>query len=264
MCVSFKLTVTFEPNLDNECLLLYNTCTLDSCTSPAECTRFAKSVVILIIKGLNYTEGENSWALRRRLIQVLHSHGQSIIIPPLTTATQSLQPRFVFEKAATMHIRGRPRQRLSQQHSLRPQGASEGPLRTPTSHFDAHAGKDSYVVGVVPAEVFRFGVPHYQIRWEGLPSGSNALERVSHLQDAASQAVIHAYLKSRSCDDENGVYRDATEESAYVVVPLSLTSTSKSSASVGEGVSLSGLPITVDEDEDGRIEMKHARVSSVW
>jgi hypothetical protein len=39
---------------------------------------------------------------------------------------------------------------------------------------------------------------------------------------------------------------------------------SKSSASVGEGVSLSGAPITVDEDEDGRIEVKHARVSSVW
>jgi hypothetical protein len=39
---------------------------------------------------------------------------------------------------------------------------------------------------------------------------------------------------------------------------------SKSSASFGKGVSLSGAPITVDADEDGRIEVKHARVSSVW
>ena len=162
-----------------------------------------------------------------------------------------------------MRKRGRPRQTLPQQQSLKPQGASEGPMRTPTSHFDAHAGKD-YVVGVVLAEVFRLGVPHYQIRWEGLPSGSDTLELASHLQDPASQAVIHAYLKSRSCDDDDGASRDAAEESASVAVPLSLTSMSKSSASFGEGVSLSGAPITVDADEDGRIEVKHARVSIVW
>jgi hypothetical protein len=161
MCVSFKLTVTFEPNLDYDCLLLYNTRTLDSYASPAACTRLAKSMVILILNSLNYTEGENSRALRRRLTQILHSHGQIIIIPPLAVATQSLQPRFVFEKAATMRKRGRLRQTLPQQQSLSPQGASEGPLRTPTSHLDAHAGKDSYMVRVVLAEVFRLGVPHY-------------------------------------------------------------------------------------------------------
>jgi hypothetical protein len=65
MCMSLKLTLTFEPNLDYDCLLLYNTCTLDSYASPAECTRLAKYVVILIIKGLNYSEGENSRTLRR-------------------------------------------------------------------------------------------------------------------------------------------------------------------------------------------------------
>jgi hypothetical protein len=163
-----------------------------------------------------------------------------------------------------MRKRGRPRQSLPQQQSLKPQGASEGPPRTPTSHFDAHAGKDSYAVEVVLAGIFRLGVPHCQIRWEGLPSGSDTLEPISHLQDPASQAVIHAYLKSRSCDDEDGASTDAAEESASAAVPLSLSSLSKSSASFGEGVSLSGAPITVDADEDGRIEVKHARVSSVW
>jgi hypothetical protein len=57
MCMSFKLTVTFEPKLAYDYLLMYNTCTRDFHTSPAECTRLAKSVVILILKGLNYTEG---------------------------------------------------------------------------------------------------------------------------------------------------------------------------------------------------------------
>jgi hypothetical protein len=108
------------------------------------------------------------------------------------------------------------------------------------------------------------GVPHYRIRWEGLPSESDALEPASHMQDHASQAVIHAYLKSRSCDDYDGASRDAAEESTSAAVSLSLTSLSKSSASFGEGVSLSGASITVDTDEDGRIEVKHARVLSVW
>jgi hypothetical protein len=114
MCVSFKLTVIFEPNLDYDCLLLYNTLTLYSYASPAESTRLAKSVVILIIKSLNYTVGGNCQALQRRLIQILHNHGQSTIIPPLAVAIQSLQPRFVFEKPATMRKRGRPRQTLPQ------------------------------------------------------------------------------------------------------------------------------------------------------
>jgi hypothetical protein len=60
-----------------------------------------------------------------------------------------------------MRTRGRPRSSLPQQQSLKPQGASEGPLRTLTSHYDAHTSKDSYVVGVVLAEVFRLGFPHY-------------------------------------------------------------------------------------------------------
>jgi hypothetical protein len=60
-----------------------------------------------------------------------------------------------------MRKRGRPRQSLPQQQTLKPQGASEGPLRTCTSHLDAHVGKDFYVLGVVLAEVFRLGVPHY-------------------------------------------------------------------------------------------------------
>ena len=41
-------------------------------------------------ENLNYIEGENCRALRRRLIQILHSHGQTIIIPPLAVATQAL------------------------------------------------------------------------------------------------------------------------------------------------------------------------------
>jgi hypothetical protein len=78
------------------------------------------------------------------------------------------------------------------------------------------------VVGVVLAEAFRLGVPHYKIRWEGMPSGSDTLEHAYHLQDHASQAVIHAYRKSRSCDDDDGASRDAAKESAFVAVPLSL------------------------------------------
>jgi hypothetical protein len=81
--------------------------------------------------------------------------------------------------------RGRPRQSLPQQQSLKPQGASGGPLRTPTSYLDAYAGKDLNVVGVVHFEVFLLGVRHSQIRWGGLASGSNTLEPPSHLQDAA-------------------------------------------------------------------------------
>jgi hypothetical protein len=68
------------------------------------------------------------------------------------------------------------------------------------------------VVGLVLAEVFRLGVPHYKIRRECMPSGSDTLELISHLLDAASQAVIHAELKSRSCEDEDGISRDAAEE----------------------------------------------------
>jgi hypothetical protein len=83
------------------------------------------------------------------------------------------------------------------------------------------------------------------------------------MQDAAGQAVIHACLKTRTWDDEDGLSIDAAEESSSVVVQLSLSCMSKFSASVGQGVSLSGAPITVDADEDGRIEVKHARVSSV-
>jgi hypothetical protein len=147
---------------------------------------------------------------------------------------------------------------------MKPQGASEGPLCTPTSHVDAHPGKDSYVVGVVLAKVLRLGVPHYHIRWEGLLSGGDILEHTSNQQDAASQAVIQAYMKLRFCDDEDGIFRDAAEECAFAVVPLSSTGLSKSISSLGEGVSLSGAPITVDADVEGRSKLKHARVSNVW
>jgi hypothetical protein len=89
----------------------------------------------------------------------------------------------------TMKKRGRLRQSVPQQESLRPQCTSEGPLRTPTSHYDAHVGKDSYVVvlsDVVMANVICLGVPYYHIHWEGMPSESDTREHASNLQDSAS------------------------------------------------------------------------------
>eukprot|EP00873_Tetraselmis_striata_P010748 jgi/Tetstr1/431012/TSEL_002030.t1 len=95
--------------------------------------------------------------------------------------------------------RGRPQIALppAKAPTLDPEGAPDGPKRTPISFADAYNGREAYKVEKILAQVTRKGVEHYIVRWEGLCDKADTMEPASHLEDDESLEKIDEFLEAR-------------------------------------------------------------------
>eukprot|EP00873_Tetraselmis_striata_P003694 jgi/Tetstr1/423958/TSEL_014569.t1 len=95
--------------------------------------------------------------------------------------------------------RGRPQIALplAKAPTLDPEGAPDGPKRTPISFADAYNGREAYKVEKILAQVTRKGVEHYIVRWEGLCDKADTTEPASHLENDESRAKIDEFLEAR-------------------------------------------------------------------
>eukprot|EP00873_Tetraselmis_striata_P009842 jgi/Tetstr1/430106/TSEL_001965.t1 len=95
--------------------------------------------------------------------------------------------------------RGRPQIALppAKAPTLDPEGAPDGPKRTPISFADAYNGREAYKVEKILAQVTRKGVEHYIVRWEGLCDKADTTEPASHMEDDESLAKIDEFLEAR-------------------------------------------------------------------
>eukprot|EP00873_Tetraselmis_striata_P042867 jgi/Tetstr1/463131/TSEL_008065.t1 len=95
--------------------------------------------------------------------------------------------------------RGRPQIALphAKAPTLDPEGAPDGPKRTPISFANAYNGREAYKVEKILAQVTRKGVEHYIVRWEGLCDKADTTEPASHLEDDETLAKIDEFLEAR-------------------------------------------------------------------
>ena len=79
----------------------------------------------------------------------------------------------------------------------KPEGAPEGPKRTPLHLGDGYRGHPSYEVQEVVGSHLYEGRERFKVKWVGIPSAGNTWEPGCHLIGSEAQAKLNDFLKMR-------------------------------------------------------------------
>ena len=79
----------------------------------------------------------------------------------------------------------------------KPEGAADGPKRSPNHWDDAYRGHPSYEVEVVLASGLHDGRERYKIKWVGIPANGNTWVPETHMVGDDAQRILADFIDMR-------------------------------------------------------------------